>query len=80
MYLLHLHKYFIWRARNDFRFRDVRPSAIDLINSLKTRLKFNLSILAKRSPSSRAKRRFVRQWGASGRFAKYSNGSIILLI
>ena len=80
VYLLHLHKYFIWRARNDFRFRDVRPSAIELINSIKIRLKFNLSILSKRFVSSRAKRRFVRQWGASGRFAKYSNGSIILVI
>ena len=71
VYLLHLLKYYIWRSRNDFRFRNINPSAIDLIASVETRFHFNLSIFARHVTSARARRRFVRLWGANGHFFQF---------
>ena len=71
VYLLHLLKYYIWRSRNDFRFRNLNPSAIDLIASVETRFRFNLSIFARHVTSARARRRFVRLWGANGHFFQF---------
>ena len=31
VYLLNLSKFFIWQARNDFRFRNSWPGAVDVI-------------------------------------------------
>ena len=43
-------KYFIWLAQNDHRFRDIRPSAVEV------RLRFNLPVLYRRFKSSRRRR------------------------
>ena len=44
VYLLGVCKFFICCARNDFWFRDVRPSAIDVIESVKARVHFYLPL------------------------------------
>jgi len=62
--LLCLLKYFVWRARNDFRFHDVRPSALPIIENTKARAKFHLVLFMKHFKSSRHRRYFHRQWGA----------------
>lgn len=51
--LLCLLKYFLWRARNDFRFRDVRPCALPIIENTKVRAEFHLVLFIKRFKSSR---------------------------
>ena len=71
VYLLHLLKYYIWKSRNDFRFRNIRPSATDLVASIETRFWFNLSVFAHRATSPRARRRLVRLWGANGYFCNF---------
>ena len=45
VYLLNLLKYFVWRAPNDFRFSDVRPGAVLVIENTKVRAKFHLPLL-----------------------------------
>ena len=66
VYLLNLAKYFLWRARNDYRFREVRPGALPLMEVNKARAKCHLVIFFKRFRSSRHQRYFHRQWGANG--------------
>ena len=75
VYLLNLAKYFLWRARNDFRFRDVQPGALPLIEVIKARAKCHLCILFKRFRSSRRQRYFHRQWGGNGVVGRVSEGS-----
>ena len=66
LYMLNVCKYFIWQAHNDFRFRDVQPGAIVVIDGVKSRVCFHLLLLFKRYKSSRRRRYFGRQWGARG--------------
>ena len=66
VYLLNLAKYFLWRARNDYRFREVRPGALPLMEVTKARAKCHLVIFFKRFNSSRRQHYFHRQWGANG--------------
>lgn len=66
VYMLNVCKYFIWHARNDFRFRDVQPGAIVAIEGVKSRVRFYLPLLFKRFKSPRRRRYFSRQWGACG--------------
>ena len=66
VYMLNVCKYFIWNARNDFRFRDVQPGAVVVIEGVKSRVCFHLPLLFKRYKSSRRRRYFGRQWGARG--------------
>ena len=65
-YLLNVCKFFIWLARNDFRFRDTRPGAIVVIGQVKARVAFYLPLYFKRFRSARRKRYFLRQWCANG--------------
>ena len=51
--LLCLLKYFVWRARNDFHFRDVRPCALPIVENTKVRAEFHLVLFIKRFKSSR---------------------------
>lgn len=69
---------FLWRSRNDFRFRDVLPGAASVIESVKARVKFNLPLFFKRFKSSRRRRYFHRQWGAGGVVASVASGHLIL--
>ena len=65
VYMLKACKFCIWGARNDFHFRGVRPSAVDVMERVKSRVRFNLSLFFRRFRCDRRRRRyFVRQWGA----------------
>ena len=75
VYLLHLAKYFLWRAHNYYCFCDVQPGALPLIEVIKARAKCHLCILFKRFRSSHRQRYFQRQWGANGVFGRVSEGS-----
>ena len=76
VYILNVCKFFIWRSRNDFRFRQVRPGAVSLIESVRARVKFNLPLFFKRFKSPRRNRYFHRQWGARGIVASVSSGQL----
>ena len=78
VYLLNLLKYFIWHARNDFRFRGVRPGAVVVIENTKMRAKFHLPLFFKRFRSSRRRRYFHRQWGACGVVGSVDDGVLSL--
>ena len=43
VYMLNVCKYFIWHARNDFRFRGIQPGAIVVIEQVKSRVRFHLA-------------------------------------
>ena len=66
VYALNVCKFSIWVARNDFRFRDVRPGAIPVLERVKSRLRFHLPLFFRCFKSSRRRRYFVRQWCANG--------------
>lgn len=74
-YLLNLAKYFLWRARNDYRFHEVRPGALPLMEIIKARAKCHLVLFFKRFKSSRCQCYFHRQWGANGVVGVVSDGS-----
>lgn len=78
VYILNVCKFFIWHARNDFRFRDVRPGAASVIENVKTRVRFHLPIHFKRFVSSRKRRYFHRQWGARGAVASVVGDRLVL--
>ena len=80
VYALNVLKYFIWLARNDHRFRDIHPSAVEVLKNVKVRLRFNLPVLYRRFKSSRRRRYFHRQWGARGVLAAVVDGRLILKI
>ena len=75
VYLLNLARYFLWRARNDYHFRDVQPGVLPLIEVVKACAKCHLCILFKRFRSSCRQRYFHRQWGAYGVVGRVSQGS-----
>ena len=76
VYALNVLKYFIWLARNDHRFGDIRPSAMDVLENVKVRLRFNLPVLYRRFKPSRRRRYFHRQWGARGVLAAVVDGPV----
>ena len=80
VYLLNLLKYFIWRVRNDFRFRGVCPGAVVVMQNTKARAKFHLPLFFKRFRSSRRRRYFHRQWGASGVVGSVVDGILVLAL
>ena len=62
VYLINLAKHRIWLARNDFRFRNRMPSAVDVIAAVRSQACFILRLWFRKC----ARRFFVSQWGASG--------------
>ena len=76
VYAINVGKFYIWMARNDFRFRDAPPSAIDVIESIKCRITFHLPLFFRCFHSPRRRRYFVRQWGARGTIASVSDGNL----
>ena len=78
VYILNVCKYSIWRARNDFRFRDVQPGAVVVIESVKSRVSFHLPLLFKRFKSPRRRRYFARQWGARGIVASVVSSRLVV--
>ena len=79
VYLLNLCKFYIWQSRNDFRFCNIPPGAVDVIAKVKARLKCHLPIFFKRFQSSRRRRYFHRQWGARGVVASVS-GNVLSIV
>ena len=80
VYILNVCKFFIWRSRNDFRFRDVQPGAVSVIESVKARVKFTLPLFVKRFKSGRRQRCFHRQWVANGVVASVAAGQLSLCL
>ena len=78
VYMLNVCKFSIWKVRNDFRFRDVPPGAFVVIEMVKSRVRFFLPLLFKRFKSSRHRRLFHRQWGASGVIGSVVDGRFFL--
>ena len=78
VYMLNVCKFFSWHARNDFRFRGVQPGAIVVIEEVKSRVRFHLSLLFKRFKSSRHRRYFGRQWGARGIIGSVTGSRLII--
>lgn len=76
--MLNVSKYFLWLARNDFRFRDVAPSTVTVLENVKVRACFNLPLLFKRFQSPRRCPYFVRQWGARGVLASVLDGQLVV--
>ena len=78
VYMLNVCKFSIWKVRNDFRFRDVPPGAFEVIEMVKSRVRFFLPLLFNRLKSSRPRRLFHRQWGASGVVGSVVDGRFFL--
>ena len=74
VHLLCLLEYFVWRARNDFRFRDVRPGTLPIIENTKARAKFHLVLFFKWFKSSRRRHYFHCQWGACSSVGSVEDG------
>ena len=73
-YLLNVCKYCLWLQRNDYRFRSIRPSAVRLLASIKSRATLYLRLFGQRFVSDRRRRFFVRQWGANGSLGSFRGG------
>ena len=80
MYLINVMKFVIWTARNDFRFRQVQPSAVGVLESLKARIRFYLSTYFKTLVSHKAKAKFIRLWSADGSIFQYTNNGLKFFI
>ena len=78
VYILNVCKFFLWLARNDYRFRNVRPSAVDVLANVSARIRFHLPIFFKRFRSPRRRRLFVRQWGACNIVASFVNDHLLV--
>ena len=72
--ILNACKFFIWHVRNDYRFRDIHPGALVVIEKVKARVKFHSPIFFRRFNSRRCCRYFHRQWGANGVFGSVVDG------
>ena len=78
IYVLNVCKFFIWHARNEFRFEGFRPGAPQLIAKVRSRVGFHLSLLFKRYKSLRRRRIFHRQWGAAGIIGSVVDDRLVL--
>jgi len=55
----------------------VQPSAINLIASIKARVRFYLPLFFKRFRSHRRRRFFVRQWGGNGTICTVDGSDVV---
>ena len=77
VHILNVCKFCIWLARNDFRFRSLQPGAIPVIESVKARVKFHLTVLFKHQRTARGRRRlFTRRWGANAVIVSFAGGNL----
>ena len=76
--MINVWKFIIWLSRNDFCFQNLQPSFVDVIESVKSCVRFYLPIFGARFPSSRCRRFFVRQWRARGLFASLVGSNVIV--
>ena len=80
VYALNVCKFSIWVARNDFRFRDVQPGAVAVLERVKSRIRFHLPLFFRRFKSSRRRRYFGKQWCANGVVGSVRDGRLFLPI
>ena len=66
----------MWLARNDFRFHSLQPGAIPVIESVKARVKFHLTVFFKHQRTARGRRFFTRRWGANGVIAPFAGDNL----
>ena len=66
----------MWLARNDFRFRSLQPGTIPVIESLKARVKFHLTVFFKHQRTAHGSRFFTHRWGANGVIASFAGGNL----
>ncbi|XP_068714291.1 uncharacterized protein [Montipora foliosa] len=78
VYILNVCKFFLWLPPNDFRFRNVRCNAVDVLANVRARVRFHLPIFFKRFRSPHRRRFFVRQWGACNIVASLVNGDLLV--
>ena len=78
VYLLNVCKFFVWWARNDFRFRNVRPSAVEVIARVKSRVRFYLPLFFRRFRFACRRRYFARQWGGRGVVASLVDDRLVV--
>lgn len=65
-YLIGVCKLGVWRQRNDFRFRGVRPSTVRLVFFIRKRVRFYFPLLSKCFRSTHRHHYFHHQWGGDG--------------
>ena len=80
VYMLNVCKFCISGPQNDFRFKGVRPSAVDVMEHVKSRAWFNLPLFFRRFRSDRHRHYFVPQWGARGVVASLHNDALVVHI
>ena len=68
-YLLNLLKYFVWLARNEYRFEDTLPVASVVKIKVAKRLNIHLRCYSKRFTNRRSRRFFNRSWNVLGKFS-----------
>ena len=76
VYFLNACKFCIWLARNDFRFRSLQPGAIPVIESVKARIKFHLTVFSNIKGLRAVNLSFTRCWGANGVIASFAGDSL----
>ena len=77
-YILSVCKFFIWHARNDFCFRDIRPGAASVNENVKTCVCFHLPLHFKRLVFSMKHHYSHCQWGGRGAGASVVGNCLIL--
>ena len=65
VYLVYVGKFSTWKVCNDFRFRDLSPGALEVIEMVKSCARFYLPLLFKSFRSSRPHNLFPHHCGAS---------------
>lgn len=65
VYLVYVGKFSTWKVCNDFRFRDLSPGVLEVIEMVKSCARFYLPLLFKSFRSSRPHHLFPHHWGAS---------------
>ena len=68
-YLLHLIKYFVWLARNDFRFNGNRPHIPSVRARVTSRLNTHLIAFSRRFKTPSSRRLFHNSWNVLGKFS-----------
>ena len=80
VYLINVGKFFLWLSCNDFRFRNIRPSAVEVIESVKSRNRFYLPVFGAKFLSSRRRSFFTCQWGACGTFVSFAGNIVVVTL
>ena len=80
VYLINVGKFFLWLSCNDFRFRNICPSAVEVIESVKSRNRFYLPVFGAKFLSSRRRSFFTCQWGARGTFASFAGNKVVVTL